>query len=74
VAVTSGILQMMDYQELEGVLAHEISHVRNRDILIATIAATVAAALSFLMRMAMWGGLGGDNRRQNDPISWSWGW
>jgi len=70
VAVTSGILQMMDYQELEGVLAHEISHVRNRDILIATIAATVAAALSFLMRVALWGGLGGgDNRRQNDPIS-----
>jgi heat shock protein HtpX len=70
VAVTSGILQMMDYQELEGVLAHEISHVRNRDILIATIAATVAAALSFLMRMALWGGFSGsDNRRQNDPIS-----
>lgn len=68
VAVTSGILQMMDYQELEGVLAHEISHVRNRDILIASIAATVAAALSFLTRMAFWGGLGADNRR-NDPIS-----
>jgi heat shock protein HtpX len=69
VAVTSGILQMMDYQELEGVLAHEISHVRNRDILIATIAATVAAALSFLMRMALWGGFGGDDRQRNDPIS-----
>jgi heat shock protein HtpX len=69
VAVTSGILQMMDYQELEGVLAHEISHVRNRDILIATIAATVAAALSFLMRMALWGGIGGRDRRQSDPIS-----
>jgi heat shock protein HtpX len=60
---------MMDHQELEGVLAHEISHVRNRDILIATIAATVAAALSFLMRMAIWGGLGGRDRRHNDPIS-----
>jgi len=70
VAVTSGMLQMMSHQELEGVLAHEISHVRNRDILIATIAATVAAALSFLMRMALWGGFGGsDNRRQSDPIS-----
>jgi heat shock protein HtpX len=68
VAVTTGILQMMDHQELEGVLAHEISHVRNRDILIATIAATVAAALSFLMRLAFWGGLGGD-RRRNDPVS-----
>jgi heat shock protein HtpX len=69
VAVTSGILQMMDYQELEGVLAHEISHVRNRDILIATIAATVAAALSFLMRIAFWGGFGGRDRRQSDPFS-----
>jgi heat shock protein HtpX len=70
VAVTTGILQTMDLQELEGVLAHEISHVRNRDILIATIAATVAAALSFLVRMAFWGGFGGgDNRRQNDPFS-----
>ena len=44
VAVTSGIMQMMDLKELEGVLAHELSHVRNRDVLIATIAATVAAA------------------------------
>jgi heat shock protein HtpX len=68
VAVTTGILEMMDDSELEGVLAHEMSHVRNRDILIASIAATVAAALSFLMRMAMWGGLGGD-RRRNDPIT-----
>lgn len=69
VAVTSGILQLMDRRELEGVLAHELSHVRNRDVLISTIAATVAAALSFLMRMALWGGLGGDNRRQNDAFS-----
>ncbi|MFH1331582.1 MAG: zinc metalloprotease HtpX [Actinomycetota bacterium] len=68
VAVTAGILQVMDLQELEGVLAHELSHVRNRDVLIATIAATVAAALSFLMRMALWGGLG-SNRRHNDAFS-----
>jgi len=67
VAVTSGITQMMDLRELEGVLAHELSHVRNRDVLIATIAATVAAALSFLMRMALWGGLGGD-RRDGGPL------
>lgn len=69
VAVTTGILQVMDLQELEGVLAHELSHVRNRDVLIATIAATVAAALSFLMRMALWGGLGGNDRRHNDAFS-----
>lgn len=68
VAVTAGILQVMDLQELEGVLAHELSHVRNRDVLIATIAATVAAALSFLMRLALWGGLGSD-RRHNDAFS-----
>ena len=64
VAVTTGILDTLDRRELEGVLAHEMAHVKNRDILIATIAATIAAALSFLARMAFWGGLGG--RRRND--------
>ncbi len=64
VAVTTGILETLDRRELEGVLAHEMAHVKNRDILIATIAATIAAALSFLARMAFWGGLGG--RRRND--------
>ena len=67
VAVTNGITDLMDRAELEGVLAHEMSHVRNRDILIASIAATVAAALSFLVRMTMWSNLGGD-RRRNDAI------
>jgi heat shock protein HtpX len=67
VAVTTGILQMMDTTELEGVLAHEISHVRNRDILIASIAATVAAALSFLVRIAFWTGMGSD-RERNNPL------
>jgi heat shock protein HtpX len=56
----------MEHSELEGVLAHELSHVKNRDILISTIAATVAVALSFLTRIAFW--TGGD-RRRNDPIS-----
>ena len=67
VAVTSGILELMNHQELEGVLAHELAHVRNRDILIASIAATIAAALSLLARMALWGGIGG--RRRNDALS-----
>jgi heat shock protein HtpX len=67
IAVTRGILEMMDHQELEGVLAHELAHVRNRDILIASIAATVGAALSFLARMAFWGGLGG-RRNDNNPL------
>jgi heat shock protein HtpX len=68
VAVTTGILDLMDHQELEGVLAHELSHVRNRDILISSIAATVAVALSFMVRIAFWTGMGGD-RRRSDPIS-----
>ena len=68
VAVTAGILQIMDLQELEGVLAHEMSHVRNRDVLISTIAATVAAALSFLVRLAFWGGLGGNDRRDTGAL------
>lgn len=67
VAVTRGILQMMNQAELEGVLAHELAHVRNRDILIATIAATIGAALSFLARMYFWGGMG--RRRDNNGAS-----
>jgi heat shock protein HtpX len=62
VAVTSGIVQMMTYPELEGVLAHELAHVKNRDVLISTVAATIGAAMSFLARMAFWGGMG----RRND--------
>ena len=60
VAVTRGILDLMDYNELEGVLAHELAHVKNRDILIASIAATIGAALSFLARFAFWTGGGRD--------------
>ena len=67
VAVTTGILEMMSHSELEGVLAHELSHVKNRDVLISTIAATVAVALSFLVRIAFWTGMGGD-RRSNNPL------
>ena len=67
VAVTTGILEVLSHGELEGVLAHELAHVKNRDILIASIAATVAAALSLLARMAFWGGMGGD-RRNNNPF------
>jgi heat shock protein HtpX len=61
VAVTTGILQVLTVDELEGVLAHELAHVRNRDILISSIAAMIAAALTMLARMAFWFG-GGDNR------------
>ena len=65
VAVTTGILEIMSHRELEGVLAHEISHIKNRDILIATIAATIAAALAFLARMAFWGNMFGGGRRRS---------
>jgi heat shock protein HtpX len=64
VAVTTGILQLMSNDELEGVLAHELAHVRNRDILISTVAAMLAAALSIFARMAFWFG-GGRNSREN---------
>jgi len=65
VAVTTGILDLLDHRELEGVLAHELAHVKNRDVLIATIAATIAAALTFLARIAFWTGLGGRRRDGN---------
>src|SRR5271166_5378273 len=61
VAVTQGILDLLNDEELEGVLAHELGHVRNRDILISSIAATLAGAITFLARMGFWfGGMGGD--------------
>jgi heat shock protein HtpX len=67
VAVTTGIVELLDHRELEGVLAHELAHVRNRDVLIATVAATIAAALSFLARIAFWTGMG--RRRGNNAIT-----
>src|SRR5437660_10096759 len=63
VAVTEGILQVLNEEELAGVLAHELSHVRNHDILIGAVAATVAAAITMIARLAMWGAiLGGGGR------------
>jgi len=56
VAVTAGILQLMEDRELEGVLAHELGHVKNRDILTSSVAATIAAAITMLARMAFWFG------------------
>ena len=63
VAITEGLLMMMNDAELEGVIAHELGHVKHRDILISSVAATLAAALTFIGRMAMFGGMG---RRDDD--------
>lgn len=69
VAVTDGLLQILDAREIEGVIGHELSHVLNRDILISSIAATMAGAISLLARFAGWslmlgrGGGGGGERR-----------
>jgi heat shock protein HtpX len=72
VAVTEGILRIMDERELEGVLAHELSHVLNRDVLISTVAATAAGAISMLANMAQWGMMFGGSRdeegRSTNPI------
>src|SRR3984957_10359736 len=66
VAVTEGILRLMDRRELEGVLAHELSHVVNRDTLITTFAATLAGAVSQLAMMWRWGALFGGYENRGD--------
>ena len=70
VAVTQGILGLLNDEELEGVLAHELGHVRNRDILTSSIAATLAGAITLLARLAyfsaIFGGYGGGDRRERE--------
>lgn len=72
VAVTTGLLQLMDRRELEGVLAHELGHIKNRDILISSIAAVMAGAISYLATMAQWamifGGRGNSDRGGNPLV------
>jgi len=69
VAVTQGLLRVVDEDELRGVLAHELSHVANRDILITSVAAAAAMGITFIARMAMWGAIfgggGGGGRDRN---------
>ncbi|MDR0633640.1 MAG: zinc metalloprotease HtpX [Azoarcus sp.] len=69
VAATSGILRLLDERELRGVMAHELAHVRHRDILVSTIAATVAGAISALAQFGMFfGGRNGNGQRAN-PVA-----
>ncbi|HMD39548.1 MAG TPA: zinc metalloprotease HtpX [Candidatus Acidoferrum sp.] len=63
VAVTQGLLELMNDEELEGVIAHELSHVRNYDILISSVAATLAGAITWIARWGMWFGGGDDEER-----------
>jgi heat shock protein HtpX len=66
VAATEGILKILDDNELKGVLAHEMAHVKDRDILVMSVAATLAGAISFAARMALWSSIfGGGNSRNN---------
>lgn len=66
VAVTAGILEALTWDELRGVLAHEISHIKNRDILIGSVAAAVALGITFVARMVMWASIfGGGDRDRN---------
>jgi heat shock protein HtpX len=66
VAVTTGILRILSKDELMGVIGHELSHIRHRDILISTIAATLAGAISMLARVAQWGAIFGVGRSDDD--------
>jgi len=72
VAVTTGILELLNAEELKGVLAHEVSHVKNRDILIASIAATLAGVIGFVGAMARWsaifGSMGGNDEHAGNNI------
>jgi len=74
VAVTEGILRNLPPEQLRGVLAHELAHVKHRDILIGTVAATIAGAISMLANMAQWamifgGGRGSDDREGGSPVA-----
>jgi heat shock protein HtpX len=73
VAVTTGIMRILSQEELQGVIGHELTHVKHRDILISTIAATIAGAISYLAHMAQWamifGGRRGDDDEGGSPIA-----
>ena len=70
VAVSTGLLDTLSWQELAGVIAHELAHVRNRDTLTMTVAATIAGAISMFANVLQFGFLFGGGRRQNGPLGW----
>ncbi len=70
VAVTTGILDILNDDELKAVLGHELGHVKNRDMLVSTVAATIAGAISFVAQMAMWASFfGGSDEEEPNPIA-----
>jgi heat shock protein HtpX len=69
VAATEGLLRILDREELEGVIAHELAHVKHRDILISSVAATLGAAIMMMARFAMFFGSGRDDRDGQNPIA-----
>lgn len=68
VAITTGLLELLHEEEIEGVMAHELSHVHHRDILIATVAATIAGAVAFIANMLQFGAMFGRNNRNGNPL------
>jgi heat shock protein HtpX len=71
VCVTAGLMRIISREELEGVIAHELAHIKNRDMLLQTFTATLAGAISYLAHMAMWGAIFGGGRDDGDsnPIA-----
>lgn len=72
VAVTTGMMRMLSQEELQGVIGHELAHIKHRDILVSTIAATIAGAISFLAQMAQWAmifGHRGDDEEGGNPLA-----
>ncbi len=70
VCVTEGLLKTLSWDEIRGVLAHELAHIRNRDILTGSVAAMIATTISYAARMAMWGSMGrrGNDRNDGNPL------
>lgn len=72
VAVTTGIMRILSHEELQGVIGHELAHIKHRDILISTIAATIAGAISYLAQMAQWAmifGHRGNDEQGGNPLA-----